>query len=106
MAGESSRSVQYQKPAEQAYTDVKCAFEQIGRIESASEITLSVSGKTTYGLQSIKLRVSVIGKDETNSLLQIQAAGDDVWAGGARGGTDRLIQTLEALDNPTSGLTW
>ena len=98
MAGESSRSLQYRKPADQAYADLTRAFQRVGKVESASEATLTVRGKTSYGLQSVSLRVSIIEKDENNSLLQIQAAGDDVWAGGARGGADRLIQALENPD--------
>lgn len=98
MAGESSRSIQYRKPADQAYTDLMQAFQRVGKVESASEATLTVRGKTTYGFQSVSLRVSIIEKDEKNSLLQIQAAGDDVWSGGARAGSDRLIQALENPD--------
>ncbi len=99
MAGQSSRSVQYRKPAAQAYVDLMRAFQQVGKVESASEATLSVRGQTSYGFQSVRLRVSIIEKDENNSLLEIQAAGDDVWAGGARAGTDRLIEALENLDS-------
>ena len=95
MPGESSRTIQYRKSADQALVDLVRAFNQIGSVESSGETTMTVTGKTRYGAQAVKLRVSVLERDETSCLLEIHSFADDIWGGGARKGTDKLITALE-----------
>jgi hypothetical protein len=97
MVGESGRTVQYPKSELETFADVERAFSSIGKVAEVSKLTLSLTGRTRYGLQSVKLRVSVLWQGEGRSLIQIQGFGDDVWGGGARKGTDKLIRALEAL---------
>ncbi len=54
-------------------------------------------GRCRYGLQSVKLRVSVVDTGRGSSLVKVQAFGDDIWGGGARKGTDKILKALESL---------
>jgi hypothetical protein len=96
VVGESGRTVQYPKSAIMALADLERAFSSIGKVVEISKLTMSVTGKTRYGLQSVKLRVSVLDQGDNKSLIQIQGFGDDIWGGGARKGTDKLIRALES----------
>lgn len=94
---ESTRTFQYGKSPTQTLVDLQQAFAQIGKVVEVSELTSTVTGRCRYGLQSIKLRAAVLDGADGKSLVQIQAFGDDVWGGGARKGTDKLIAALETL---------
>ncbi len=94
MVGESSRSIHYQRPADVAFEDVKRAFSSIGSVLEASPLTRTVMGRTRYGLQAVRLRVSVHAVDDGTSRIDIQGFGDDIWGGGARKGADKLIRAL------------
>lgn len=98
MVGESGRSVQYGKSAMETLADLQIAFDTIGKAIGISKTTLSITGKTRCGLQSVKLRVSVLSQGDRQSLVQIQGFGDDVWGGAARKGTDKLLRALDALN--------
>jgi hypothetical protein len=95
VVGESNRSFEYPKRAELALYDVAQAFAAIGKSVEVRKLTKTVTGRVRYGLQSVKLRVSVVDHGDGRSLVQIQAFGDDIWGGGARKGADKLIRALE-----------
>jgi hypothetical protein len=95
MVGESGRSIQYPKPADAAIADLERAFAAIGKVVEVSRVTSTITGKTRFGLQSVKLRVSVIDQGAGRSVIQIQGFGDDVWGGSARKGTNKLIRALD-----------
>lgn len=97
MIGESNRSFQYPKPADSALNDVARTFTSIGKVMDVSNLTKTVTGKVRYGLQSVKLRVAVVDHGDGQSLVQVQAFGDDIWGGGARKGTDKLLRALESM---------
>lgn len=96
MVGESSRAIEYAKPPEVALLDIERAFRSIGRVREVSRPTHSITGKTRYGLRYVKLRVSVAANANGGSTIHIQGAGDDVWGGAARKGTDKLIRALSS----------
>lgn len=104
MVGESNREFQYPKPAEAALDDVMRAFTVIGKVVDVSNLTKTITGKVRYGLQSVKLRVSVVDQGEGQSVVRVQAFGDDIWGGGARKGTDKLVRALESGDRPPGAL--
>jgi hypothetical protein len=96
MVGESGRTIQYPKPSAAALFDVEQACKSIGKVTEVSKLTSSITVRTRYGLQSVKLRVSIMDAGEGRSAIQIQGFGDDVWGGAARKGTDKLIRALES----------
>jgi hypothetical protein len=96
VVGESGRTVQYPKSSLEALADLQRAFASIGKVVEISKLTMSITGKTRYGLQSVKLRVSVLPQGEGQSLIQVQGSGDDIWGAGARKGTDKLLRALES----------
>jgi hypothetical protein len=77
--------------------DVPAAFERAGKLLDVSTVTRTVTGRVKYGLQRVKLRVAVHDGDATSCTLEIQAFADDIWGGGARKGTDRLIAALDEV---------
>jgi hypothetical protein len=98
MVGESSRTFQYGKDRGAALADLQQAFAKVGSMVELNESTSTVVGRTRYGLQSVKLRVSVMdGPAEGTSVVTINGFGDDIWGGGARKGADKLVRALEAL---------
>lgn len=97
MVGESGRTIQYPKSAPEALADLERAFSSIGKVVEVSKLTASITGRTRYGLQSVKLRVSVLSLGTGRSTIQIQGSGNDIWGAGARKGTDKLIRALESL---------
>jgi hypothetical protein len=97
MVGESGGTIQYPKSAPETLADLERAFSSIGKVVEVSKLTASVTGKTRYGLQSVKLRISVLDQGTERSTIQIQGFGDDIWGAGARKGTDKLIRALESL---------
>ena len=83
--------MEYPKRAELAPDDVAEAPTAIGKGVEVSRLTQTVTGKVRYGFQSVKLRVSVVDHGDSRSLVQIQPFSDDIWAGGARKGTDKFF---------------
>jgi hypothetical protein len=94
VVGESGRTVQYAKSREQTMADLRRSFEAIGRVTEYSEVLGTVSGKCRYGLQSVKLRVSVVEETPSRCLVQVQGFADDIWGAGARAGTDKLLAEM------------
>lgn len=95
MVGESVREVHYQRGADQALRDVEAAFATIGKVLDSSPLTRTVTGRSRFGLQRIKLRVSIHDRGDGTSTLQIHSFGDDIWGGGARKGTHKLLRALD-----------
>lgn len=77
--------------------DLANAFTTAGKLLESSDVTRTVTGRVRYGLQRIKLRVSVHDHGDGTSVLHVHAFGDDVWGGGARKGTDKLLQALNSV---------
>ena len=71
------------------------SIRSIGKVVEISKQTLTITAKVRYGLQSVRLRVSVLSQGDDRSLIQVQGFGDDIWGGGARKGTDKLLRALE-----------
>lgn len=80
-------------PPREAFERALEAMQAIGRVTESGQTTKTVVGTTRYGLQRVKLRVSVLPRDG-GSVIQIGGAGDDVWGAAARRATDKLIQAL------------
>jgi hypothetical protein len=96
MVGESNRSIQYRRSFDDTMSDLARAFGSVGKVLDSSETTGTISGRVRYGLQTVRLRVSVFEETPERSRIEIQGFGDDIWGGGARKGADKLIQALGA----------
>jgi len=96
MVGESSRSVQYRRSFDNTMADVARAFGSVGKVLDSSATTGTISGRVRYGLQAVRLRVSVFEETPERCRIEIQGFGDDIWGGGARKGADKLIKALGA----------
>lgn len=99
MVGEANRRVQYDVERAEAVAAVETAFGSIGKVLEVQPGTGTVIGRARYGLQSVKLRVSVLdGPRPGTSVLEITGASDDLWGAAARKGTEKLIAALPAPD--------
>jgi hypothetical protein len=93
--GNSSRDIHVAIDRNKAFQAVVRAGQSCGSVTDQSAAMGTVTVKTRYGLQAIKLRVSVIPNGD-GAVISISGFGDDVWGGGARKGTDKFLAALEA----------
>lgn len=96
MVGESGREVFLRLDNDAAFAVLETAGNQIGSILSSSKVTGTLEIKTRFGLQSVKLRVSLLPHEDGTKVL-VGGFGDDVWGGGARKGGDKLLEAIEEL---------
>lgn len=82
-------------PAEVAWLRVQAAMNQIGKTKQAANTSRMLVGKARYGLQAVKIKVAVVpGTTAGTSVLEIEAAGDDIWGVGERKVTERFLLAL------------
>lgn len=94
----SSRVVEYGKEPSEAWEDLLAASKAIGRIEESRENARYLIVKARYGLNPVRLRVSIrSGNDRATSILDIEGRGQDVWGVASRKIIDRLIGTMSDL---------
>jgi hypothetical protein len=91
------RRVQYRKPAEAAYGEVLRAFQQVGKVDSSSQSTMTVKGN----IGSEPVRVSIIETAGGNCLLEIDATFDTDDPEGQEVAQQAIDLLLKALDDPT-----
>ena len=96
MVGESTREIFLALDLEDAFSLIESAGASIGKIISSSKITGTIEIKTRYGLQGVKLRVGLI-PNERGTTVSIGGFGDDIWGGGARKGTDKLLKAIDQM---------
>lgn len=77
--------------------DLARAFAEAGKFLESSGVTRTVTGRVRFGLQRVKLRVSVHDRGDGTCTLEVQAFADDIWGGGARKGTDKLVAALNTV---------
>lgn len=91
--GSSETEVFLRVPIEEAFALAARAGAQCGKVIEEHPVTSSLVVRTRYGLQRIKLRVTLHPKDN-GTTVQIRGAGDDIWGAGARKGSDKFIKAL------------
>lgn len=94
MVGAANREVFLDMPPRQAFEHVVAAMTSAGRVIMRWETTKTVVGTTHYGRQRAKLFVSVL-PSRAGSVVQIRAAGEDIWGVGGRKGAANLIRALD-----------
>jgi hypothetical protein len=97
--GMVTQEMPYAKSANDTFTDIHNSLAKIGKIKVSDQIAHSLRGSLKYGLQSIKVEASVQG-NELESVISFKAKSDDVRGIGARKGLDRLIESMQHLDDP------
>lgn len=96
--GSRANEVTIEADAETAEECVAEAIKMLGRV-TQREPGRAVQGRVKYGLQSVKVRVSLVERRRGETNVVIQASGDDVWGTAARSATERLVEMLLNLDN-------
>jgi hypothetical protein len=91
--GSSEREIHVSGGLVPVFDAVQRAASSIGKTLEIYPATSSVMVRTRYGLQSVKLRISVIPQSN-GCLIQIAGAADDIWGGGARKGADKFVAAL------------
>lgn len=76
------------------------ALERVGKVQHREPRRGVIEGRIACGLQSVKVRASLVERSQGSTTVVIQASADDVWGIGAANATRRIIETLLNLDNP------
>ena len=92
----AQRRVELQLSPDIAWQRLQSACSNIGKVEEVSNSTRSLVAKARYGLNPVRLRISVLsGPSGDSAVLDIQSRGQDVWGGASRKVTDRVIAALD-----------
>ncbi len=87
-------------PLDEAFSHVSQAMQRLGAVKQEDRGQQFVEGRVKCGLQSVKVRASIVEREQGKTNVVIQASSDDVWGAGAKSATKRLIETLSNIDNP------
>jgi hypothetical protein len=91
----TTRTVELQLPPAEAWERLKSAASSIGKVEEAHEPSRFLILKSRYGLNPVRLRVSVLtGATPKTALLDVQGRGQDIWGVGSRKVIDRLCTAI------------
>jgi hypothetical protein len=91
----TQRRIEIQAPPDVAFERLQAAFSSIGSVEETSSLTRTLTGKARYGLNPVRLRISVLsGFSGESAVLDIQGRGQDVWGVASRKVIDRLVDAL------------
>lgn len=81
-------------PAE-AFEKMKGAVASVGKVEDANATTRTLVAKVRYGLNPVRLRISVLsGPLADTAIIEIGAKGQDVWGAAARKATDKVVAAI------------
>src|SRR5262249_13563920 len=86
--------------AEAAHEMEADAENSLGTVKRRDRQRQSIDGRGKFGLQFVKVRASLVGRQQGEATVVIQASSDDIWAAGAKNATKRLVEMLLNLDNP------
>lgn len=87
-------------PYDAAFEHVTKAMDKLGTVKSRDTEQQVIEGRIKHGLQSVRIRVSLVQRGQGETTAVIQASSDDIWGAGAKNATNRLVETLLNLDNP------
>ena len=90
----TARRVEVATPPAVTFQRLQAAFERIGKVEEASPSTRYLIGKARYGLNPVRLRVSVLSGPDGSSVLEVQGRGQDIWGVASRKIIDRLLALI------------
>lgn len=90
----------YAKPAPQTFSDAQRAISAIGKVTSSNIGDYTINGKVRYGLQSVKLRVTIHPNGATSKVIA-EAESDDLWNAGGKSVVNRFLEALDRSNDPT-----
>lgn len=91
----TDRNIELQMPVDVAWTRLQSAANSVGKIEEAHQTSHYLVMKARYGLNPVRLRVSVLtGPTPETAVLEIGGRGQDVWGVASRKVIDRLCASL------------
>jgi len=89
----------YDKSAEETLKDLQEALEKIGKVKGIDVEKGTISGKTRYGLQGVKIEAALEAMDSKTKII-FHGKSDDAQGKGAQKGIERLFETMQNLENP------
>ncbi len=94
--GESSRELFVEDNIKKVLAILEKAINKVGSVIESNKKTYTLIAQTRYGLQTVKIRISLVPKD-TGTIINFNGASDDIWGAGARKGIDKIINELNTL---------
>jgi hypothetical protein len=92
----TQRRVEIQAPMPHTWNSLLAGAGSLGRVEEQHPASKYFLMKARYGLNPVRLRVSVMnGPTEQSSVVEITGRGQDVWGVASRKVIDRLLATLD-----------
>lgn len=83
-----------------AFPKVVKALSLVGSVSEENRAQQFIAGTVRYGLQSVKIRISLAEDGSEVTRAVIQAKGDDAFGVAAKSATNRLAEAMLNLDNP------
>jgi hypothetical protein len=96
--GKKTQDLNYDKPAAEALADLEKALRRIGKVKSVDPDKMTISGRTKFGLQTVKIEASVADV-ESGSIISLIGKSDDARGVGAQNGLERLVETMGHVDD-------
>ncbi len=87
-------------PLDTAFPYISEAIRRLGKIKQEDRSKQFIVGRIKRGLQFIKVRASLVEREQDKTTVVIQASSDDVFGLGEKSVKKRFIETLRNLDNP------
>jgi hypothetical protein len=85
-----SRRVELAVGPDEGFRKIQAAVASVGKVEDANPTTRSLVGKVRYGLNPVRVRISVLsGPADGTSVVEIGGKGQDIWGAAARKATDK-----------------
>ncbi|MGM0582814.1 MAG: hypothetical protein ACQETL_19215 [Bacteroidota bacterium] len=83
-----------------AFAHLEEAINKIGSVKEKNKDEQFIKSKIKYGLNSVKVRSSLVERGKEETTILIQASSNDIGSTAEENVTERLIETLTNLDNP------
>jgi len=92
--GGSEATIRLEATPAVAFQRARAALERVGKLKEADEAAGFLRGSGRYGLQKIRLKITVTGEGDGSAVL-IRAQGDDVWSAGAKKVIRRVTDAID-----------
>jgi hypothetical protein len=93
-----SETLEYPRPAGQAFADVLRALKTVGRVLKHDAAKLSLRGTIGYGFQNVRVKARII-EVEGRTRVTITALKENLWGTAAVNAVQRFVEALGYLDD-------